>query len=381
VVTAADVVAAHASIGPPVVDDPAGGPQPGGAEPVATNGATLHPSPPVWGLDDEREDIEPLAAVGRSDHGHGADDPDDDRRGTVSPVEAADRRRRKWPWVLVLLVLVAGAAGGAWWLFLRPISHDLPGLVGRDRAAAVQSLRRLHFDLVVSRQVFDEEQPAGVVLSQTPPPGTSLREGADVRVVVSKGAAPRPVPELTGATEEAARAAIAAAGLTVVDPVSTERNEDVPAGTVISWSPTGIVDKGAPVELVVSAGPPLRLVPKLIGLSSDAARKAIPGGLTVAVAEQFSDSVDKGIVFRVNYAAGVSVPKGTRIVITVSKGPELVAVPDVRGKSPADAERVLKRSGLRVVGITGSPTQAVTRTSPATGAAVRPNSPVTLVTQ
>jgi len=300
----------------------------------------------------------------------GADDGGDERRA-----------RHRWPWVAAVLLVLAGGAAGAWWGFLRPISHDVPVVVGQDSAAAARALDRLDLDLVVAGRAYDEQRPAGEVLSQAPAAGTSLREGGDVRVVVSRGAAPRPVPDLTGMTEAAAREALAAAGLVVTEPVTKDRAEDVPAGSVISWGPTGTVDKGSAVTLTVSEGPPLRVVPKFTGLSAEAARRAVPDGLTVTIVEQFSETVEKGIVFRSSVAAGTAVEKGTRIVLTMSKGPELVTVPDVRGKSPAEAERALNAAGLRVVGITGSPTRPVTRTSPATGAAVRVNSPVTLVTQ
>jgi len=48
------------------------------------------------------------------------------------------------------------------------------------------------------RQAFDEQAQPGQVLQESPNPGTRLKEQRTVALVVSKGPAPRAVPDLTG---------------------------------------------------------------------------------------------------------------------------------------------------------------------------------------
>ena len=71
-------------------------------------------------------------------------------------------------------------------------------------------------------------------------------------------------------------------------------------------------------------------------------------------------------------------PRGATVKLTVSKGPELITVPDLSGKSREEGEKALEDLGLepRVVAIPGPGT--VRSTQPGAGAQVRKGSAVTL---
>jgi serine/threonine-protein kinase len=71
---------------------------------------------------------------------------------------------------------------------------------------------------------------------------------------------------------------------------------------------------------------------------------------------------------------------GGTVTVTVSKGPDLVPVPDVRGKSVDSALNVLQAAGFNVIGVNGHLTRSVTGTTPAAGSQVLRGSSVTLVT-
>ncbi|MDE6110360.1 MAG: PASTA domain-containing protein [Eubacterium sp.] len=66
----------------------------------------------------------------------------------------------------------------------------------------------------------------------------------------------------------------------------------------------------------------------------------------------FSKDVEEGLVFEQSVNAGEEVAKGTEIVLTVSKGIETVAVPDVGGLSKDDAIKQLEEDGFRVSVVT-----------------------------
>lgn len=63
---------------------------------------------------------------------------------------------------------------------------------------------------------------------------------------------------------------------------------------------------------------------------------------------EYSKDVQEGVIFEQSVKAGDEVNKGTEITLTVSKGIETVAVPDVGGKSKDDAVKILEDEGFRV---------------------------------
>jgi beta-lactam-binding protein with PASTA domain len=83
---------------------------------------------------------------------------------------------------------------------------------------------------------------------------------------------------VVGLTQAAATSAITGANL-ALGTVTTAASTTVPAGRVISQSPTAgtQVTQGSAVTLVVSSGPPQVAVPNVVGLTQAAATSAITG--------------------------------------------------------------------------------------------------------
>ena len=77
--------------------------------------------------------------------------------------------------------------------------------------------------------------------------------------------------------------------------------------------------------------------------------------------DSFDETVPKGVVMSTDPGAGAEVRRGTDVKVTVSKGPERYAVPNVVGKSAAEANDQLIQDKLTV----GSTTQAFDETVPA----------------
>jgi serine/threonine-protein kinase len=93
-----------------------------------------------------------------------------------------------------------------------------------------------------------------------------------------------------------------------------------------------------------------REVPRVLGLSEeeargDLARQALEA--TVAAREPHP-SAGTGEVIWQDPVAGVAVPRGSAVQLTLSDGPPRVAVPDVRGFDETLARRLLAASGLEV---------------------------------
>ena len=93
----------------------------------------------------------------------------------------------------------------------------------------------------------------------------------------------------------------------------------------------------------------------------------------------FNSSVPAGEVVATVPAAGTTQKQAAAISIKVSKGPELVLVPDVRGEKIADALRKLKALGLQVFVPNYNPNGHVFDQSPEHGTKIAKGSTITLI--
>nr|WP_309142031.1 PASTA domain-containing protein [Actinosynnema pretiosum] len=160
------------------------------------------------------------------------------------------------------------------------------------------------------------------------------------------------VPELVGKQESELSALMGDASLKFV--TAMEASDTVPKGEVLRTEPAAGTElmRGDLVRITVSLGRPV--VPQL------------KSNLDVAVAQQelklvglegevneaenaYSATVPVGKVVTLKPEPGTQVPIGTKITIVLSKGPEPKPVPDVVGKSKADAFAELTAAGFEPV--------------------------------
>ena len=171
---------------------------------------------------------------------------------------------------------------------------NVPDLRGLLLGAAFSYLSRDRLRLGAVTQE-SSEQAAGVVLNQSPAPGARVRPDTEVALTVSAGtSAPGPdqpplppteveVPSLVGQTLEAAQAELSSRNL-VFGRVSTRAAPPAP-GSIVEQNPAAgtRVPSGTPVQLVLSTGPVLVLVPNVVGLTLEAARNQLAAvGLAAA---------------------------------------------------------------------------------------------------
>jgi eukaryotic-like serine/threonine-protein kinase len=157
------------------------------------------------------------------------------------------------------------------------------------------------------------------------------------------------VPAVQGATKADGQATLEKAGFKVA--TETENHPDIAAGRVIRTDPAAGISarKGSTVKLIVSAGPVTVQVPNVRGMKYEEAEKELSGkGLEVIKLEAFSPTVAKGFVIDQDQNPGVIITQDTPITLTVSKGKERVTVPDVIGKTEAEATQLLSTAGLQI---------------------------------
>jgi beta-lactam-binding protein with PASTA domain len=279
----------------------------------------------------------------------------------------------------IVLVLTALGAGAVAYNRVSTPSHPVPSLVDDTPVVATRALAPLHFRLRIASRAYDEKVPQGLIISQAQPPTRLLREGSEVPVVVSLGPPLVAVPDLTGLSVQDASNRLIGARLKVG--AVSGRFDSSAKGTVLSWSGQGAqLPEGSTVDLVQSNGPPVVAVPSVSGSFGAAQAALAVASLKAAENDVFNNTVPKGQVIATSPGAGTSVQVGSTVTVSVSKGPDLVTVPDVRGQTVDAAANALQAQGFNVVGVNGHLTRSVTGTSPAAGSSVLRGSSVTLIT-
>ncbi len=204
----------------------------------------------------------------------------------------------------VTLVLSAG-----------PERYAVPEVQGQTLDQAQDALLGGNLAFGKAIEKFSETVPEGVVMSSDPVVGTSLKPDAAVNLVVSKGRKPLNIKDFTGKSADRAEEQMEKRGL-VVDREQEEFSDTVPEGVVISQNPTtGTLFKGETVSLVVSKGPELVEVPRVVAMGVEAATDRLEElGFRVQV-ENSDNYIGVGFVFSSDPDAGELVAKGSLVTL------------------------------------------------------------------
>lgn len=166
------------------------------------------------------------------------------------------------------------------------------------------------------------------------------------------------VPNLVTQTEEQARATLAAQGLKLADPVLQEYKEGIEPGIIFKQSqPEGaLVKEGSLIQVTVGTEKPLTPMPSVTGQSyDDAVSLLVSKGITedrIKQKQVFDDSADEGTVTDQIPAANEEFnPDEVQVTLSVSKGSETIAMPDLTNKSRAEAEKELSDAKLKLVSV------------------------------
>jgi eukaryotic-like serine/threonine-protein kinase len=298
-------------------------------------------------------------------------------------------RRRTW-WivaVIAVVVIVAAALVAAFETRVFTPSHPTPALVNLPLARARVDVTKVHMDLKIGRSVKSITVGAGSVVSQSPGPGVSQKEGSTVTVVVSGGKPDVTVPSLAGMTCAQAEAALQSTHFQSVCAPGAYNN-DIQAGVLDLWSIGSIQNPtkapyGATITLVPSLGHSPATVPSIptsyTYQQAQAALQAV--GLTATQNPESSPTVPSGQVISTSPASGASAPYGSAVTVNVSTGPPTTKVPNVLQDTVSQATTALQSAGLTVSGVSGSPNNNVVGTQPSIGSTVPTGSSVQLFTK
>ncbi len=269
----------------------------------------------------------------------------------------------------------------------KPGSLAVPDITNIPLGQAQSTLLLLSLKPGNIRWAYSGTAPAGNVISQDPAAGKLVQSGAAVNLLCSLGPQMAAMPDVTGRALTDAQMAISAAGFTV-GATQQSYSTTVAAGTVISQDPTaGTLEvPGAAVNLLVSQGPQPVAVPDVTGRTQAEAETAITAaGLSIgSMAQGSSETVPSGQVMSQNPAAGSMVLPGAPVDLTVSQGPQPVPVPNIVGRTQADAQAAITGAGFSVGAVTQAwsatvPTGSVISQDPAAGTVMIPGTAVSIV--
>jgi len=258
-------------------------------------------------------------------------------RADVVPATRPERRGggslfdRDWIFALAL----AFAVGVAVWFgrsikdFFAPSAAAVyvPSVVGQTQQDANAQCARLHLACTVVASQASDRFPKGVVSSQQPAPGTQVRAGRQISLIVSTGVTIFPMPDLR--FESLRNAGLELNRLKLqLDKQTYVADDEVPRDHVVAQDPPPLtsVRPGSKVSLSVSKGPRGAVkVPDFTGMSIDAARDEAEREHIVLgqiVWTPFGTSgPPRGTVVRQRPGAGASIDPFETVSLQLSAGP------------------------------------------------------------
>ena len=223
------------------------------------------------------------------------------------------------------LILLFFIAFGGTMLVLKatnPKEVEMPNIVGLTKDEAQQKVESAKLKFVVSSEEYNTDVEENYIISQEPTyveGYNRVKEGSEVKVVVSKGTEKTKVPKVVGMSKDDAIEAIENAKLKAE--IVEESSKKVQEGYVINQDTDANteVNAGETVKIHVSTGTEKATVPGVVGKSQDEAKKMLQDlGFVVTVTTSEDNSKNNGVVLKQSLDEGKSVDKGSAITITVN---------------------------------------------------------------
>ncbi|MFB8353609.1 Stk1 family PASTA domain-containing Ser/Thr kinase [Streptomyces niveus] len=250
--------------------------------------------------------------------------------------------------IVVAALLVLGVGVGVWYINSGQFTR-VPSLLGQTEQTAKKRLVDAGLDASVEKD-FSDTFERGTVMRTDPEPRARIRGNGSVTLVISRGPEIVRVPDLTGKSLADAKDALRKVGL-APGVVARSFDEQTDQGDIIRTQPKAGTElrPDAGVALVVSKGRPVH-TPDVTGRSEEEATASLEdAGLDVKIAaERVNSPEEAGAVARQSAKEGSRLARGDTVTLTISKGPRMLAVPDVTGKSIAAATGELKDAGFQV---------------------------------
>ncbi|MDW0109276.1 Stk1 family PASTA domain-containing Ser/Thr kinase [Sporosarcina aquimarina] len=238
--------------------------------------------------------------------------------------EPAKKKRKKWP-IFVGLLLTAAAVISI--LFLTGVFDQkvtVPDVLGKDEADAIAMLEESGFVVDDKVPQPSEEYEKGEVFRTIPEANKERDKGSAVKLYISTGKETMSFSDYTGREYSSVKERLETYEFKSIE--ANEIYDDELEGTILKQDPdpdTEVVPGETDVVFTVSKGPELKTVESLIGYTDDQINEyATSSGFNIEVVKQSnSDTIPAGQVMKQDPSSGQSLPIGSKINVTVSKGP------------------------------------------------------------
>jgi eukaryotic-like serine/threonine-protein kinase len=234
--------------------------------------------------------------------------------------------------IIIILMAFMIAAGVATYLTVHLLIRSehtvvIPDLKGKEVVYALEELTDLKLNTKVKGFEFDPVIPRHHVISQDPEPGTQIKQGRDVRLIISKGPRNVVLPDLVGSSLAQAHILLDQNGLKS-GRISYMYHNSRPKLEVLSQYPHPGMEalRGDTVDLLVSEGPsPTNyLMMDLAGMMLNQAVTAIEQRRLVLESVQYADApgVMERTVIDQSPPAGYPVLAHSNVQLTIARSPQ-----------------------------------------------------------
>ncbi len=238
----------------------------------------------------------------------------------------------------------------------------VPNVSGMSYEEAEVLLKEKNLGLIISGMNYSESIAKNKILSQTPRDGAVAEAEETIQVIMSGGQEEVMMPDLAGMTEEEAAELIAGQNLILKqDGIQEEYSDVVEKGRVIEQNIPAEERIAVQTEITLSVSlgslseeTALLEVPDLTGLTKDKAMKQLAklkkqSGFTYLIGEvknKYSTKAEKGRIISQSPKAGETVRTNEPIRLVISKGPEMVQIPELVYLTQEQAVKKLEKAGL-----------------------------------
>ena len=249
--------------------------------------------------------------------------------------------------IVIFLVILLGGSGGS-----KETLVEVPNLMGYE----FEKLPEYENFTIISDTVYDEDDPAGVILDQEPNAGDMVVSGTKIVVTVSLGPAPKAITmsELNNLPRIQAEKILNDLELNLNIRVEEEPSDTVSLGNVTRTEPKQGEElaAGQTVTLWISTGEEIKTgaMPNVVGAEVENAKATLNNQglkLKIATEEVFDSVIPKGQIVKTEPEKGEPLETGKDVILYVSKGPQLTKMPNVVGMNIDTAITVLKAAGFQ----------------------------------
>ena len=230
-----------------------------------------------------------------------------------------------------------------------------PNLINKVYRDVLEDPLYTDFVLVEGEMIYDESLPAGTIISQTPAPGRSVGADKKITLTISRGAKSMVLGEY--ATWDLRQVKIVLDRNNIPYVLVEEFSDEIEKNMVIRTEPAAgtSVTAETTVTIFVSKGrePKEIAMPNLLGKTeADATAALLKVGLIVGEITPIESTYPVGQVVFQEIPAKSMVLEGTVINLQISKGSGIAIVPDLLGKTEAEAVALLNSADLRKGSVT-----------------------------